>query len=542
MKIRFFFFVIVFLIWPIFGWAESQVVINEIAWMGTENSANDEWIELYNSADQEIDLTEWVLKAVDGTPEIALTGLIPAQGYFLLERTDDSSVPEITADQIYTGALANAGENLELYDAENNLIDSVNCSDEWFAGNNSTKQTMERKNPAMAGNEPSNWQNSQESGGTPKAENSSGEITEELKEPEEAAEVTTMAPTPINQPPQAVAGPDVVALTNTEIVFDGSNSADPENDPLTYFWNFGDGTTAEQIKVSHIYQYAGTYLVTLTVSDGQNSSTDIIKVSIYSQAIVISEFLPSPKGPDQENEWIEIQNQSDQIADLSGWQLKDADSKSGFTFPDHSLIEAQSYLVLKRQTTKIALNNDQDTLSLFYPTGQLAQEIRYKKAQEGHSVNLVAAHQYVWSATPSPGLPNLITTKKETTSQAEILEKLSQVEETEETDSVFNLARFASLAAWPEKESNLLNLLPRPILAQVTQPSVEQISERIIQSLEEKADIQKKPSRQRKVSRSTALVRTGGNKPEVILILTLVISSGLFGLWLVQIKKRLRKS
>ena len=25
-----------------------DVVINEVAWMGTVNSANDEWIELYN--------------------------------------------------------------------------------------------------------------------------------------------------------------------------------------------------------------------------------------------------------------------------------------------------------------------------------------------------------------------------------------------------------------------------------------------------------------------------------------------------------------
>lgn len=29
----------------------SDVVINEIAWMGTTTSANDEWIKLHNNAD-----------------------------------------------------------------------------------------------------------------------------------------------------------------------------------------------------------------------------------------------------------------------------------------------------------------------------------------------------------------------------------------------------------------------------------------------------------------------------------------------------------
>ena len=100
-----------------------DVAINEIAWMGTEASYNDEWIELYNNTDFSINLVGWVLKAGDGSPEINLTGIISAKSFYLLERTDDYSVPGISADQIYTGALGNSGENLELYDSSGNLID-----------------------------------------------------------------------------------------------------------------------------------------------------------------------------------------------------------------------------------------------------------------------------------------------------------------------------------------------------------------------------------------------------------------------------------
>ena len=148
------------------------VVINEIAWMGTEKSYSDEWIELYNNSSDALSLEGWRLISENNIPKIDLKGEIPAQGFFLLERTDDETVPNITADLIYRGALENAGEYLKLIDNRNRTIDEIDCSDGWFAGDNASKKTMERKNPLALGLEPQNWQTSQNPGGTPKAENS----------------------------------------------------------------------------------------------------------------------------------------------------------------------------------------------------------------------------------------------------------------------------------------------------------------------------------------------------------------------------------
>jgi hypothetical protein len=135
-----------------------EIIINEIAWSGTQANVNAEWIELYNPNNYTVNLSGWTLRAIDGTPNITLTGTIPAQGYYLLERTADTTISDIPADQIYTGALANTpAENLELRDAGNNLIDTANeGSTTWLAGTAGPNfYSMERKGLIPDG--PSAW-------------------------------------------------------------------------------------------------------------------------------------------------------------------------------------------------------------------------------------------------------------------------------------------------------------------------------------------------------------------------------------------------
>jgi uncharacterized repeat protein (TIGR01451 family) len=160
-----------------------DVVINEVAWMGTTADSSDEWIELYNNTDQDIDLTGWSITAADGTPNISLSGVISAHEYFLLERTNDDPVSDIPADQTYTGGMGNSGEVLTLTNGIG-VIDTANGDDGgWPEGNNSTKHTMERIDPTALDTD-DNWctndgitrngldASSNPITGTPKAENS----------------------------------------------------------------------------------------------------------------------------------------------------------------------------------------------------------------------------------------------------------------------------------------------------------------------------------------------------------------------------------
>ena len=134
--------------------ATQSAVINEVAWMGTTGSYNNEWIELHNPASADLSLGGWVLEAQDGSPSIALSGTVPAQDYFLLERTSDSTISNVAADQIYTGSLGNSNEVLYLKDASGAVIDEVNS---WYAGDNTTKATMARIDSSVSGTVSTNW-------------------------------------------------------------------------------------------------------------------------------------------------------------------------------------------------------------------------------------------------------------------------------------------------------------------------------------------------------------------------------------------------
>jgi hypothetical protein len=144
--------------------APGAVVINEIAWAGSKDNANDEWLELYNTTGADIDLAGWSIED-DGVP-LALSGIIPAYGYFLIEDSEATVNPNL-ADLIVNLSLANTGDSLILKDNLGSIIDAVNSSGGmWFSGNSVSKATMERIDPLLSGDNAVNWATSTGSGAT----------------------------------------------------------------------------------------------------------------------------------------------------------------------------------------------------------------------------------------------------------------------------------------------------------------------------------------------------------------------------------------
>src|SRR6266568_2587218 len=73
--------------------------------------------------------------------------------------------------------------------------------------------------------------------------------------------IPNQAPTANPGGPYASEGP---------VTVDGSGSRDPDNNvPLSYAWDFGDGTSGGGVTATHTYAADGTYVVTLTVTDAK---------------------------------------------------------------------------------------------------------------------------------------------------------------------------------------------------------------------------------------------------------------------------------
>jgi hypothetical protein len=147
----------------------QKILFNEVAWMGTTAAANQEWMELKNNSSRDVTLSGWEVTNASGKMKVdfGADDRIAAGGFLLLAR-GSTTLPYVHASQIsYSGDLRNAGDNLVLFDPSCNASDFVAAlAAGWPAGNNTTKQTMERDADGAG------WHSSVNAGGTPGAENS----------------------------------------------------------------------------------------------------------------------------------------------------------------------------------------------------------------------------------------------------------------------------------------------------------------------------------------------------------------------------------
>jgi PKD repeat protein len=72
-------------------------------------------------------------------------------------------------------------------------------------------------------------------------------------------------------PVAAISATPTQGVAPLTVQFDGGRSADADGQIISYRWDFGDGTTADEAQVSHTYTTAGTYTVTLSVRDNDGA-------------------------------------------------------------------------------------------------------------------------------------------------------------------------------------------------------------------------------------------------------------------------------
>ncbi|OGC82468.1 MAG: hypothetical protein A2V81_00185 [Candidatus Abawacabacteria bacterium RBG_16_42_10] len=312
----------IFLSPPAMAANSMDVVINEIAWAGSTDNSLDEWIELYNNTTSVIDLTNWTIEDDSGAQTYALTGIVPARGYFLLESRE--SATSIAADQVRVLSLSNNGDSLVLKDSGSNVIDTVNSgSTAWFTGSATTHATMERLSTNVSGDLQTNWQSSSGGGtatsssggsilGTPKASNSGI-----IPEPQILLTADNTEVSPGEQIIFSVTVTDAIDLSNYgfDMTYDASKLQYIESTEKTFLNESGTVTTSFQSGLENgdegvvvvgnartITPLTGAsgdgelFTVTFEVVDGANAGSSSV-------TIASSSFLSSPTGNISVTSW-----------------------------------------------------------------------------------------------------------------------------------------------------------------------------------------------------------------------------------------------
>lgn len=361
---------------------EASVVISEVAWMGTAENANAEWIELYNDGPAE-DVSGWTLSAVDGQPAIALSGTISANGYVLLERTNDDTVPGVSAFLIYTGAMGNTGEILELRDEGGALIDRVDGSGDWaIGGSNETKETLQRSGTPSTGSFITAPATPQGGGGVPSstndtsddtATNTSGTVAGTNTSRSSSSGGNILYPsakvreekTPRLEPALTLVLPEeriVTVRVPTDYSVRAHKESGTEIMVTDVVWNFGDGTVEKGREVTHTYTYPGTYVVTVT---GHRSG--FLSEIQDTTRMVVKAVEPAVEIVSVTTEYIEIKNVSGDEVDLSGYVLMQGSAV--FRLPPGTVLLAKTSVRFPRSRTGLSTGV---ATALYHPSGALA--------------------------------------------------------------------------------------------------------------------------------------------------------------------------
>ncbi len=136
----------------------------------------------------------------------------------------------------------------------------------------------------------------------------------------------------------------------TLIQFDGSGSTDPENDTLTFAWDFGDGTAGSSDRPSHTYLTAGNFEVTLIVNDGTDNSEPAVALAEISEPVTNLMPVANPGGPYSGEPGIAVQFDGTGSSDANGdtltyaWDFGDGAMGDGAT-PTHVYPGEATYIV-----------------------------------------------------------------------------------------------------------------------------------------------------------------------------------------------------
>jgi hypothetical protein len=314
----------------------TSIRINEIL---PDPTVGQEFIELYNVGDTDVDLNGWSLSDASKTGKYTFKDsvVIKAHSHLTLSR------------DIFSFALNNTDETLTLRDPNETIIDTVQYAKSYEDISYDFSPTGWRWSALVTPNATNQFSASPES--------------------------KTTLPKNIYR--------DIPAEFHAK--------SDDEN--IRYLWDFGDGHTSRLANATHTYDKTGTYRISLTLATDIEDIVKTYSVKVRAlpvQKMLITEINPNPTGLDTGNESITIKNTSSKKINLLHWSIATGTDKK--TLANHPIttslvVKPGKELLLTHNMSAFTLPNKGGFIELRQLDKKVVDKIQYASS-EGERENM----------------------------------------------------------------------------------------------------------------------------------------------------------
>lgn len=349
---------------------QAQIVINEIMYDPEGTDTGREWVEVYNSGNQNVDLVTYKIFENNVNHKLILisdtsTSVIEPNEYailadnaekFLLDYPDFSG---LLFDSAFS--LNNTGEILMINDSSGVTVDHFEYGAELGAGN--TGNSLQRNDNGF-------WIDAKATPGTTNKQTT--EIHTEETGSTTSGSVSNSTTTSTHSGQNELV--KYVQKSLLEIGF-GRNRVASIHTPLNFkaeynssrmprfTWNFGDGAVDRGILGRHTYTHPGIYNVLLNAFLNGYQATARVKVHIKPVSV---ENLSITSGKHVD---VLLKNKSDTEVNLGQFILMYGNQT--FVIPDDTIIDASSEITIPHTHTRFELQEFDNYSHLYYPNGEV---------------------------------------------------------------------------------------------------------------------------------------------------------------------------
>lgn len=371
--------VVTFIYWPNFSYlTQAEIVFTEIMYNPEGTDSGREWLEIYNSGSESVDLSAYKLLENNVNHKISSQNdgestILESQKYAIIADNPekfilDFEISGLILDSAFS--LKNEGEEIQLINSSAQVVNSLLYSSD--LGANSTGNTLQlaenlwipakptpfKENEKIAADE-SSKDNSKDPSDT--QENNNDNNNSSHSSQIELSNYQEKTPLKIG------VGRSRLGVINSPIYFKATNNQENSRS-IKYLWSFGDGDSEKGEKVKHSFYSPGIYNVVLNAKNNENLAVSRTQVTIKEPKI---EANITTRGKLVD---VMLINQSDFEVNLGDFFLvlrKDKEKQS-FAFPQDTIINSFQSLKIASEITGFRLfeeiNEEEQTVDIF-PSG-----------------------------------------------------------------------------------------------------------------------------------------------------------------------------